>query len=95
MALLVDELGRAVSSEHRSSLLAGIDESLRGRRHVSMPTADPTATLITRSAALEALLQVRDPALVSAAQASMRAPGLGGLAIRAFRRMTTPRRRTC
>jgi putative membrane-bound dehydrogenase-like protein len=41
MALLVDELGRAARSAERSSLLTGIEESLRGRRQVTMPTAWP------------------------------------------------------
>ena len=41
MALLVDELGRAGRSADRSSLLTGIEESLRGRRQVAMPAAWP------------------------------------------------------
>ena len=41
MALLVDELGRAAGSPERSSLLTGIEESLRGRRQVAMPSAWP------------------------------------------------------
>ncbi len=41
LALLVDELGRAPRSAERSSLLTGIEESLRGRRQVAMPTAWP------------------------------------------------------
>ena len=41
MALLVDELGRAARSAERSSLLTGIEESLRGRRQVAMPAAWP------------------------------------------------------
>jgi putative membrane-bound dehydrogenase-like protein len=41
MALLVDELGRTVRSAERSSLLTGIEESLRGRRQVAMPAAWP------------------------------------------------------
>jgi putative membrane-bound dehydrogenase-like protein len=41
LALLVEELGRAESSGHRSSLLIGIDEALRARRRVAMPAAWP------------------------------------------------------
>jgi putative heme-binding domain-containing protein len=41
MALLVDLLGRAARSTERSSLLTGIEESLRGRRQVAMPAAWP------------------------------------------------------
>jgi putative membrane-bound dehydrogenase-like protein len=41
MALLVDELGRADRSAERSSLLTGIEESLRGRRQIAMPAAWP------------------------------------------------------
>jgi putative membrane-bound dehydrogenase-like protein len=41
MALLVDELGRALASPERSSLLTGIEESLRGRRKVVMPAVWP------------------------------------------------------
>jgi putative membrane-bound dehydrogenase-like protein len=41
MALLVNELGRANGSGPRSTILAGIDEALRGRRRVEMPAAWP------------------------------------------------------
>ncbi len=41
MALLVDLLGQAARSSERSSLLTGIEESLRGRRQVAMPAAWP------------------------------------------------------
>ena len=41
MALLVDELGRAPRSDERSSILTGIEESLRGRRQFAMPAAWP------------------------------------------------------
>jgi putative membrane-bound dehydrogenase-like protein len=41
LALLVEELGRAGSSAQRSTLLIGIEEGLRGRRQVTMPTAWP------------------------------------------------------
>jgi putative membrane-bound dehydrogenase-like protein len=49
MALLVGELGRAGGSGPRLSLLVGIDEALRGRRHVEMPAAWPR--VFTRLAA--------------------------------------------
>ena len=41
MALLVGELGRTADSGRRSTLLAGIEESLRGRRQFAMPAAWP------------------------------------------------------
>jgi putative membrane-bound dehydrogenase-like protein len=41
MALLIDELGRTARSNERTSLLTGIEESLRGRRQVAMPAAWP------------------------------------------------------
>ena len=37
LAILVDEVGRAGDSGLRTSLLAGIEEGLRGRRRVAMP----------------------------------------------------------
>jgi putative membrane-bound dehydrogenase-like protein len=41
LELLVNELGRASGSTVRSSLLLGIEESLRGRRQVEMPAGWP------------------------------------------------------
>jgi putative membrane-bound dehydrogenase-like protein len=41
MALLVDVLGRTARSSGRTSLLTGIEESLRGRRQVAMPAGWP------------------------------------------------------
>ena len=41
LALLVGELGHASGSARRLSILVGIEEALRGRRQVTMPTAWP------------------------------------------------------
>ena len=41
LAILVEELGRAGDSSLRGSLLAGIEEGLRGRRQVAMPADWP------------------------------------------------------
>jgi putative membrane-bound dehydrogenase-like protein len=41
LALLIDELGQPASSTARRSLLTGIGQALRGRRHVEMPAAWP------------------------------------------------------
>ncbi len=41
VALLVDELARARTSEQRAALLLGMDEGLLGRRQVAMPAAWP------------------------------------------------------
>jgi putative heme-binding domain-containing protein len=41
VALLVEELGRAAESAHRFPLLTGIEQGLRGRRQVAMPSAWP------------------------------------------------------
>jgi putative membrane-bound dehydrogenase-like protein len=41
LAVLVEDLGRAPSSSHRETLLLGIEEGLRGRRQVSMPSDWP------------------------------------------------------
>jgi putative heme-binding domain-containing protein len=42
LAILVEELGRAGESSLRGSLLAGIEEGLRGRRQVAMPGEWPS-----------------------------------------------------
>ncbi len=41
LALLVDELGRAGDSRRRLAILVGIEEALRGRRQVAMPSTWP------------------------------------------------------
>jgi len=74
VALLVEELGRAGSSAHRSTLLLGIEEGLRGRRQVAMPTAwpkvykalDADADSEVRSRAVALGLTFGDPAARSA-----------------------------
>ena len=41
IAMLVIQLGRAARSDQRSALLGGLEEALKGRRQVRMPTAWP------------------------------------------------------
>jgi putative heme-binding domain-containing protein len=49
LALLVGELGRADSSPRRLAVLVGIEDALRGRRQVEMPTTWPDVFKILRA----------------------------------------------
>jgi putative heme-binding domain-containing protein len=85
LAILVDELGRAGESALRGSLLAGIEEGLRGRRQVAMPvdwpmvfaklTADADAKVRSRAMALA--LTFGDPNARAALRAILADAGAG------------------
>jgi putative membrane-bound dehydrogenase-like protein len=63
LAVLVDELGRAGDSSLRASLLAGIEEGLRGHRQVTMPAEWPK---VFPTLAADANPQVRSRAMALA-----------------------------